>query len=195
MASMRTLIFDTETTGLCDFKAYYDAPQQPHLVQLAALLYEERRLIGALNVIVKPNVLIPQKASDVHGITDVMADAVGLSPRVVLPFFNKWVVKADRIVAHNLKYDMMIMCGAYHREGYPVDNLQLPSRVCTVLSTMDILKLPGKYGSFKWPTLDEAYRFLVNKDGFDGAHDALVDAKACADVLWKAEDAGAILKG
>lgn len=191
----RTLVFDTETTGKADFKSSYASAHQPQVVQLAALAYEDRRLVGSLNVIVKATCEIPQEAIDVHGITKQLNDEMGMSPRVVLPFFNNWVKWADRIVAHNLKFDMLIMLAAYAREGFPVESLSKPARVCTVLSTMDVLKLPGKYGSHKWPTLDEAYRFLVDKNGFDGAHDALVDAKACAEVLWKAEDAGAILKG
>ena len=42
----------------------------------------------------------------------------------------------------------------------------------------DVLKLPGKYDSYKWPTLAEAYRHFTGKE-LEGAHDALVDSEAC----------------
>lgn len=34
------VFFDVETTGIPDFKAPSDAPHQPHMVQLGALLVE-----------------------------------------------------------------------------------------------------------------------------------------------------------
>jgi DNA polymerase III epsilon subunit-like protein len=36
--------------------------------------------------------------------------------------------------------------------------------------------------SFKWPKLTEAYRHCYDRD-FDGAHDALADVRATADVF------------
>ena len=60
---------------------------------------------------------------------------------------------------------------------------------CTMLNTVEIVKIPGRKG-YKWPKLDEAYRILVDPDGFEGAHDALADVKACRKVFYnlKKED-------
>ena len=92
-----------------------------------------------------------------------------------------------------MDFDIRIMANTYLRSGFPIDSLQVPKRICTMQASTDVLKLPGKFaGKHKWPTLDEAYRHLVDPAGFDGAHDALVDTKACAEVLWKLEDAGHI---
>ena len=62
-----------------------------------------------------------------------------------------------------------------------------------MLSSMPVLKLPGRYGNYKWPKLEEAYKFLVDPAGFEDAHDALVDVKACAAVLDALEEMGAPL--
>lgn len=62
-------------------------------------------------------------------------------------------------------------------------------------STTRILCLPqpsGRKGN-KWPKLTEAYEGLVNPAGFGGAHNALADVNACAEILWKLEDTGAML--
>ena len=60
-----------------------------------------------------------------------------------------------------------------------------------MMSLVDELKIPGRFGKqYKWPSLDESYRALVNPEGFTGAHDAMVDVMACAEVLWAAEDRG-----
>ena len=46
-------------------------------------------------------------------------------------------------------------------------------------------KIPGKYG-YKWPTLSELHLKLFDFD-FEGAHDALLDVKACAKCLFELE--------
>lgn len=196
---MRTLVFDTETTGKCNFKLPPDAPVQPYPVQLAVLYYKDRDLLSHLNLICCPmkgdvQVLSDPEAASVHGITDEIARTCGVPMKMVAAMFNNMLKQADRIVAHNLNFDIRIISGAYLRSGFPTDQLGVPTRVCTMQSSMDVLKLPGKYDKYKWPTLDEAYRTMVNKDGFENAHDALADAKACADILWALEDAGHLLK-
>lgn len=43
-----------------------------------------------------------------------------------------------------------------------------------------MVKLPRN----KWPTLQELHTFLFGV-GFEGAHDALVDVRACAKCYWE----------
>jgi DNA polymerase III epsilon subunit-like protein len=50
--------------------------------------------------------------------------------------------------------------------------------------TTNVLKIPGRYGDFKWPKLEEAYKHYYGEI-FSGAHDALVDVRACRDVFLK----------
>jgi len=50
-------------------------------------------------------------------------------------------------------------------------------------SSTDICRLPGKIpGKYKWPSLQEAYKMFIDPNGFDGAHDAMVDVNACLKV-------------
>lgn len=196
---MRTLVFDTETTGKCNFKMPPDAPVQPYPVQLAVLYYHDRELLSHLNLICCPmkgeaQVLSDPEAANVHGITDELAKKCGIPMKMIAAIFNNMLRQADRIVAHNLNFDVRIMAGTYLRSGFPSDQLSVPARVCTMLSSKDVLKLPGKFGEHKWPTLDEAYRTMVDKNGFENAHDALADAKACAAILWALEDGKHLLK-
>lgn len=200
--SMRTLVFDTETTGKADFKADPAAMHQPYLVQLAAQLYVGRELVQEVNVICLPEqaegmiVQIPAEATGIHGISNDTTALVGLPYKLVLPLFNNLLKRTDRVVAHNLQFDVRVMSGAYKRNGYPQDDLQRPERICTMLQSEGVLKIPSKFkpGGYKWPTLDEAFRHLVNKEGFEGAHDASNDCTACVKVLWALEDAGIIPK-
>ena len=195
---MRTLVFDTETTGKANFKETATHPSQPYFVQLAAMLYEDRDLVQQINVIACPTnangdvMDIEPEAASVHGISKERAISVGLPYSLVLPMFNQLLRKTDVVVAHNLQFDAMVMAAAYYRHGRAADELQRPRRICTMKSTENVLKIPGRYGKYKWPSLDEAYRALVDSDGFDGAHDAFADTTACAKVFWACIDAGHI---
>ena len=68
-------VFDTETTGLPQFKLPSDHPSQPHLVDIAALLYNEvGELMESFEAIIRPDGwTIPDEAARVHGITTEMA--------------------------------------------------------------------------------------------------------------------------
>lgn len=195
---MRTLVFDTETNGKANFKETATHPSQPYFCQIAAMLYEDEDLVQQINVIACPTnangdvMDIPAEATAVHGITQERAEAVGLPYKLVIPLFNQLLRRADVLVAHNLQFDAMVMAAAYYRHGFAADELQRPRRICTMKSSEGVLKLPGKFGGYKWPTLDEAYRHLVDPEGFEGAHDAFADTIACAKVYWALINAGHI---
>ena len=71
------------------------------------------------------------------------------------------------------------------------DNKLTTHGKCTMRIATNVLKIPGPRG-FKWPTLQEAYKRLVDPAGFEGAHDAITDVKACAAVFYALEDGGHI---
>lgn len=181
---MNILFFDTETTGLLKYELRSHEESQPRLVQLGAVLHDENRKVrAAVNLIVNPfpNV-IPEEAEAVHGISTMDAAMYGVPLVAALGVFNSLVNSADLIVAHNLSYDARIMKGHYVRGGEdsPLEGKQT---FCTMLKSTPILKLPSKRGH-KWPNLQEAHRFFLG-EGFDGAHDAMVDVLACSRVYYK----------
>ena len=87
-------------------------------------------------------------------------------------------MRADVIVAHNMSFDRSIMLTALFRLGNKPDRMSERRLICTKEESTDVLKLPGKYDSYKWPTLAEAYRHFTG-EALEGAHDALVDSEAC----------------
>lgn len=212
---LRTLVFDTETTGVRPRKPK-GAPKdwkpslshEPALVQLAAMLFEGTRPVSHLSCFLHPKggdknpVPIPDPAFsksgdfaadkeffDGAGITQDVVDAVGLDYRVGLGVLNNMVRVSDRIVAHNMQFDDPIIRAAYSRISASQRQWWDTPKFCTIHSLTDVMKLPGKWG-FKWPSLDEAYRYYVDPDGFDGAHDAMVDVVACSKILFAVEELG-----
>lgn len=192
---MVTLIFDCETTGLCDMKSI-DHNKQPYPVQLACeLIDNDNKTISLVSVIIDPGVPIPDSASIIHGITIEKAVAYGISMRAAAGLFINFLLRCDRIVAHNIDFDLIVTEAMILRSNlnFDINKFKTIPRVCTMLSTMNILKLPGKYGH-KWPKLDEAYRHLVNPGGFSDAHDALADVRACKAILLALEEQNMELK-
>jgi DNA polymerase-3 subunit epsilon len=191
------LVFDTETTGIAKWTAPSISPEQPNLVQLGALLVdlETREDIAAIDVIITPNgaYAIPDGAAAVHKITTAKAEKVGiLLESAVLPF-RDLLAAADLVVAHNIKFDKIIMERASAMVdlsfGQPVQDLWLPKNklVCTMLKSTGIVrkasKRPMHKGDFGWPKLHEALKHFTGED-LPGAHNAMVDVIACKKIFF-----------
>lgn len=184
------LFFDTETTGKLDFKADMTAVEQPNLVQIAALLQDvERRMVGQINFIIKPQGwVITAEVAAIHGITNDRAILYGVPIKTALSAFNSFCENASILVAHNLQFDYRIMTTAYFRAGIQNPMFFL-EKFCTMTAATDICKLPGNYGKYKWPKLSEAHRHFFGSD-FEGAHDAMNDVNAMIKVYWQLRDGG-----
>jgi len=189
-----SLIFDTETTGLCNHKSP-DHTVQPYPVQLACILVQDNKVMSMASVIINPGVPVESAAAAIHGITQEVIDQIGMPLKAATGLFLNFLNRADRIVAHNIDFDLIITEAMLYRTlaDYDMDKFRAVPRVCTMQSTTDICKLPGKFG-YKWPKLDEAYRKLVDPAGFKGAHDALSDVMACWRLLRVLEEKGVPLK-
>jgi len=177
------LIFDTETTGL---PKNYDAPYTdldnwPRLVQIAWQLHDNKgALINASNIIVKPEgFTIPFNAEKVHGISTERAQREGKPLREVLEAFAADVAKAQRIIGHNIEFDMNII-GAEFIRGAMESEIWDKKLIDTKEVSTNYCAIPGgKGGKYKWPTLTELYKKLFD-EGFDDAHDAAYDVAATA---------------
>ena len=174
---MAILFFDTETSDLPDYKSG-PGPHQPHVVQLAAVLADGAAGDGperVLATLVKPEGwTIDPDAQAKHRISAERAAAEGIAIAQALEQFDDLLSKADLVVAHNVKFDRLLIDSEYLRLAR---RAAWPRTFCTMETCTNILRLPGRYG-FKWPRLDEAYRHFFNADN-PGAHDALADVRAC----------------
>lgn len=176
---MLACIFDTETTGKWDFKAPAFADHQPDVVQLCAMLADEERIYSAVNLFIHTETPIPEEARAIHRVDREMTARVGVSRLRACQLLDSFLKKADVIVGHNIEFDIKIMLAANLREGGQGAALKKPS-FCTMKEATERCKLPNPRfpDRFKWPTLQEAYTILVDPRGFEGAHDAMADARA-----------------
>ncbi len=184
------LIFDVETTGFPEWQEPSDSPKQPHIVQLAALLVDldERKVIQSIDLIVKPDGWeIPKEVSDIHGITQEIAEEVGIPEIVAVDTFLKLWNGCKRI-AHNRTFDQRIIriaCKRFFNEDIQEAWADKDDFDCTMLMAKPVMELPfpsGKAG-IKQPNLAEAYKFFTGEE-LKNAHSALADAKACMEVYF-----------
>lgn len=166
---------------MVDFKAPHDAPQQPHLVQLGALLCEdEGHEVASIDLIVRPEGwIIPPEVSNIHGITTEMAKKVGVPLGIALSIFDHLMNLADTLVAHNIQFDRRVMRAAYSRIA---DTFTPPEEFCTMTASTPICRIPGPRG-WKWPKLVEAHQHFFG-EGFEKAHSAMADVRACKRVYY-----------
>lgn len=174
------LFFDTETNGV---PKNYKLPETsvdnwPRVIQIAWILVKsDGSIVQQYQCLIKPQgFTIPVEATKIHGITTERAISEGRDLRFVLTEFTNALGASDTVVAHNLPFDAKVIGAEFIRYGQ-INPIRSKRLICTMQSTADLVRLPGKYG-YKWPKLVELHTFLFGS-GFSGAHDALVDIQAC----------------
>jgi DNA polymerase-3 subunit epsilon len=201
------LVFDTETTGFVEPTLPPGHPSQPKLVQLGCVLMtDEFREVAAVDLTVRPDgYTIPDRSSQVHGITTSIAHETGIPLANVLGVFAQLRANAVECVAFNTKFDRLVMEAAFARHGRQ-PTVGWPDKLrCCMEEATPIMALPptarmkaAGFDKFKPPSLAEAYRHFCGKlaaedmrypwlrsedGGFAGAHSALVDCRATVEVL------------
>lgn len=188
------LFIDIETTGL----PRHGRPiaEQPHLLQFAALLVGEGDGVerATVRMLVRPDGwTVPEEATAINGIDTALATAAGLPLAVVLATYTNLRSICTRVAAHNVSFDASQM-------KLEIDRMRVqPSHpgpatkdyICTMKMAAPVVNLPptdrmlarGMTGP-KSPKLEEAYRFLFGEE-IHGAHDALVDVRACARIYYE----------
>ena len=112
---MRVLVFDTEATGLPKTKIINpDALHLwPHIVQFSYLIYDTELndvlVVGDNIVKVGAGINIPAESTAIHGITNQMSQTEGVSLSQALQGFFRDLQTADRLVGHNISFDVNLV--------------------------------------------------------------------------------------
>lgn len=177
------LFFDTETTGVPkNYKApVTDLDNWPRLVQLGYIVYDvldggEYIEYAAAEHIVKPEgFFISPEVSRIHGITYEHAMEFGEPLEDVLREFAGHLEWADELIGHNLSYDLNIIGSEFIR-AFQFNPVVGKSTYDTMLKGMNICKLPGTRGQYKWPKLTELHQTLFHEP-LAQTHTALDDIR------------------
>lgn len=175
---MRTVIFDTETTGI----SYSDV-----IVQIAWEVLEDDIVVDQQCHILRTTKHIGEQAMAVHGITEIQRATEGKHPYVVLSRFLDCMRKADRLVAHNMAFDeriTMTTCTGYGLKDLATSCFSRIEKICTMRRCRDWCDARNKNNAKKPPSLMELYQKAFGEP-FTGAHQADADVAALRKVYLK----------
>jgi len=165
-AGGRVVVFDTETTGC----SRYD-----EICQIAAVEYVNGVQTRTLMLYICPTCEMDPRAEGVHGLSMGFLNEHGLAPEEAMRQFFEFVGNDVLLAAHNVRFDLRMLqqeCAKFDLEFAPEG-----------LETCDTLAL----ARFRRPDLEcHALGYLISALGIDGvnSHDALDDARACAELLF-----------
>ena len=181
---MKFVCLDTETSGLFDYTKPADADGQPRLAEIALLfLAPDFSVERTHHALIKPDGWEMQPgAQAIHGLTQDRLLSEGQPVAASLSPYVTAVEEGWTVVGYNVNFDLKVMRGELRRAGLP-DMFEKTLSVCCMRPLTDVCKVPKAKGNgYKFPKLVEAYQHLFSR-GFDGAHGALEDATACADIF------------
>lgn len=210
---MRALFYDTETTGLPNFRDGPGGASWPDVTQFAAKLVDlkTRKTEACLQFYVKPEREIHPDAARVTGIDLDHIMKFGVTRRFMVAAFSGIARNADLTICHNRQFDDTVIKTAFIREGH--EPMNHPG-FCTKDATTNLVKAPKKpnrngvvMGGYKWPTLTEAHGVLcqglkfnmdlpidevhdefAKRATLEGAHDAMNDVNFMIEIFWKIWD-------
>lgn len=201
---MKNLFFDTESTGLVQFKLPSSDPSQPRIISLAAELCDDDtgRVLGAMNVLIKPDGwTVPAEVTELTGITTEMCEEYGVPISVALHLFLQLWNVCDHRIGHNESFDMrMIRIELMRNPTYSTmldtvngtqtfaDFWKAGPAFCTQGKSTKLVNGARPDGEKKkTATLAEAYKFFTGMD-LVNAHSAQADMLACKAVYYGLKD-------
>jgi len=196
---LKYLVFDTETSGLPDYAAPADDPNQPRLAEFAGITVSFDPEDGAPAVIatepylVKPDGWVMEaQATAVNGLTTEYLIEHGKPLSGLLAAYVEAIKAGCIMVAFNARHDLKVMRGELRRAGME-DMFEQTPNICLMRSSwqkaLDMRKADGSRRG--WPALTDACRHF----GLDHAddHRAASGARNALGVFLKLREIGMLL--
>jgi DNA polymerase III epsilon subunit-like protein len=192
------VFLDTETTGVPRSRS---APHQavrhwPRLVEIAWAAHGEAGscLVAEAHLVYPADFVIPPAATRVHGVSTARAKSEGKPLGWVMERFLRTVGGHGRVlVGHNVAFDRNVVAAEMYRLGYPRDTVETgfyaTRHLCLMTATAAFCRLPGRFGTPKYPTLAELHRKLFGRE-LEGCHTALADVQASARCFFRLRELG-----
>lgn len=173
---MNVIIFDTETNGL----------ENCSVLSISAIKIDIDLKLNSYKQIEKFNRFyfrnegeeINTEAVAVNGLTDeeILRRRVESGIKYSKYFekdrdFIEFCKDTNHFVAHNISFD---------RKFIP---FELKNQFCTKESNIDILKIPGKFGKYKWPRLNETAKFYGIELDENRWHGSEYDTEICKEIF------------
>lgn len=182
MNTEKYLFFDTETNGRVNPKTKKWTNEQ-HIIELAYMVTDEN-----FNEIFSKSCMIKDVANKIYPGQSVYTYSDILKGEnwedtyyEFLDYINKVVHNNGYLIAHNLNFDkdaIIFSCEEMKMNKKSIDTFEKnisTNGFCTMKSTVSYCKLPGFYGNYKWPKLEELYNKTHPNNPFIQTHKAMDD--------------------
>lgn len=183
------LVFDTETTGIFDFKQSATAEGQPRMVAIAGgMVNEDGSRAHWMEAIIRPDRWsVPDDVAKLNGITTDRAIAEGRPIDQVMDQFMQLYDACRLFSCYGVAFDSKVLRAELRRLGRPDRYghrpdfcMQVPAtRLCNLPPSEKMMAAGRK--TAKTPKLAEAVKLLLGRD-HENAHGVLADAEAAADL-------------
>jgi len=111
----------------------------------------------------------------------------------LLDAFVRDAAGSGQLVAHNADFDIPIITAECIR--YEIDHSLAETPAFCTMKSKEVIKhckIPNKWRpGYKWPRLEELHAVRFG-EGFEGAHDALADVRACSRCFFALKQQGII---
>ena len=157
------VVFDIETTGL--------SMKNDKITEIGAVKISNGKIIDRYSQSINPEKKIPEKITELTGITDAMVEDEPLIDSVILDF--KEFVGDSVLVAHNANFDIGFIRSEYEKKGYKIEN--------PILDTLELTRS-------LFPELNRHRLNIIAKHlGVEllNHHRAVDDAEATAEIFLK----------
>lgn len=185
------VVFDTETTGLFQFKDKAtgqpipaDAPGQPRMASFAAILADENGdEVERHRIFIRPDgwSIDGTEASRINGLTDAFLTEHGVPVDFVLGLWNGWVARGLQVCAFNAQFDQKMMRAELRRAGLP-DRFEETKAFC-------LMRALDPYGAEGLCIVRGFVKLRVACEWFDfaqdQAHDAMSDTEDALRILQR----------
>lgn len=186
---MSYIVIDCETTKFYNPKVSARSPLQARICSLAAIkLNDKLETEQELYSLIKPaGWIISKEASEKNGLTNEICEKEGRDIKEILTSYLDLFGDINLIVAHNIEFDSNMFDVEFKNAQISNPHNVGVSFLCTMDYCTDICRIPfakkRNFGKkYKWPKLEEAYRYFFHQ-GYDGAHNALTDCTATAQIF------------
>ena len=171
------MVIDTETTGLDKINEY--------ILQISYIIYDTVNCIELKELDFIINVPVKITNSHIHKITDDIS-LKGYEFKEIIDIIIDDIKYCDILVGHNLIFDIQMIEVELNRlQLYDeIDLIYKKKYYDTMKNSVDICKIQGKYGKYKYPKLSELYYYFFECEFVD-QHNALGDVRATLDCYLK----------
>lgn len=163
---MKTLYFDTETTGLIGNSAI-PLEKQPRIIEFCGILLDdEGEIIDQVDTLINPGIPISE---EIERITGIKQEDLAGQPSFSEVSDKIWRLfnSAEEVVAHNLSFDLGMMKNDFERIGFAF-----------VLHSVKTCTVEGSLHLFGHRLNLTALHQHLFGEAFTGAHRARTDVEA-----------------